>query len=232
MKQFYRASGLLTALASVLTPAALPSADQIVAGVEKRSERQDRELQAYSVTRRYTLRNRHLSGTSSVTALLVYQAGHGKEFSILRAEGPGVTQRALTRLLRDEEKSSKENPSENAINNSNYQFTMIGEETHDGRLCYRLKIVPHEKSKLLLDGDAWVDVQDLAVVAIKGRPAKSISFWVGRPLIEQHFAPIHGFWMPSGNQTSAQVKLAGETELNIDYWNYRFNLPESALRAP
>ena len=84
---------------------------------------------------------------------------------------------------------------------------------------------------MLIDGELWVDAQDLAVVEIKGHPARSLSFWIGRPLIEQHFAPVQGFWMPSGNQTTAQVRFAGDTELNIQYWDYKFNLPAMSLRA-
>jgi len=208
------------------------SAEQIITRVVKRSQKQDYELQGYSVTRRYTLRNPHINGEASMTVLLEYKAGRGKKFTIQRSAGPGVAQRALLSVLRDEEKSSKERPSENAVNPANYVFTLMGEETHEGRLCYRFRVVPRQDSKFLLDGELWVDVKDLAVVEIKGRPAKNLSFWVGRPLIDQHFAPVQGFWMPSGNQTSTQVRIAGETQLNIEYWDYKFNLPAASLRAP
>jgi hypothetical protein len=231
MRQFYRVCGLATALAVGLSAAGVPSAEQIVTGLVKRSERQDCELQGYSVIRRYTLRNHHLNGDASMTVRLVYEAGHGKQFSILHVSGSGVAQHALVGLRR-EEKSNEDNPSWNAVNPKNYQFTLLNEETHDGRLCHHFRIVPRQGNKLLIDGELWVDAEDLAVVAIKGRPAKSLSFWVGRPLIEQHFAPVHGFWMPSGNQTTAQVKLAGDTQLSIEYWEYKLNLPQSALRAP
>jgi hypothetical protein len=231
MRQFYRASGLLTVLAVALSAASVPSAEQIITGMVKRSERQDCELQGYSVVRHYTLRNRHMNGDVSLTVRLDYQAGRGKQFSVLHVSGSGVAQHALVSLIR-EEKSNEDNPSWNAINRTNYQFTLLGQETHDGRLCHHFRIAPRQGSKLLIDGELWVDVEELAVVAIKGRPAKSLSFWVGRPLIEQHFAPIHGFWMPSGNQTTAQVKLAGDTQLSIEYRDYKLNLPESALRTP
>lgn len=204
--------------------------EEIIAGVVKRAEKQDYGLQAYTVTRRYTLRNQHLDGEASMTVRLDYQAGHGKQFSVLQSTGPAVAQRALLSLLK-EEKSNEANPSWNAVNLSNYWFTPRGEETHDGRLCYHFQIAPRQSNKLLLEGELWVDKQDLAVVTIKGRPAKSLSFWLGRPLIEQHFAPVDGFWMPSGNQTDAQVKLAGNTELHIEYRDYKFTLPALSLRG-
>ncbi len=234
-----RLCGLLAAGVAVLSADApghrhsLPSADQIITGMLKQSAKQDYELRAYSVTRRYTLRNRHVNPNAGMTALLTYQAGRGKKFSSLRNEGlPAVSERALVRLMKEEETTSKENPSGNAVSPSNYEFTLLGEETHDGRLCYRFKVVPRQKSKFLLDGDVWVDTQELAVVSLEGHPAKSLSFWVGRPLIEQHFAPVHGFWMPSRNKTVADVFIAGEAELDIEYWDYKFDFPAPSLRAP
>ncbi len=214
-----------------IVPGPLPSADQIIAGVVKRSQVQDCELQKYSVIRRYTLRNRHMDGEASLTVRLDYQTGHGKHFSVLHSDGPGVAQHALMRLVKDEEKSSQKT-SENAINLSNYSFALEGEERHEGRLCYRLKLTPRKSNKMLIDGELWVDAHDLAVVELKGRPARSLSFWIGRPLIDQRFAPVNGFWMPSGNQTTAEVRLAGDTELNIEYRDYKFNLPAISLRAP
>ena len=210
----------------------LPSAEQIIAGVVKRSEKQDYEIQGYSVVRRYTLRNHHLSADAGVTVQWEYQAGRGKQFIVEHTEGASVAQHAILRLIKEEEQSSQENPLATAVNPSNYQFTLEGEETHEGRLCYRFRVVPREKSKMLIDGEAWVDVQELAVVALEGHPAKNLSFWVGRPYVEQHFAPVHGFWMPSWHRTTAQVTLAGETELTIEYWDYKFNLPTYALRTP
>lgn len=210
----------------------LPSSDQIIAAVTKRAEVQDNQLRDYSVMRRYTLRNHHMDGDASLTVELEYQAGHGKQFSIVRTVGAGIAQHALLTLVRDEEKNSERNPSWNAINRSNYWFTLLGEEEHDGRQCYHFKIAPRETNRLLLDGELWVDTVDLAVVAIKGRPSKNLSFWLGRPSIEQHFAPVNGFWMPSANQTTAQVRLAGDTELHIEYWGYKFNVPILSLKRP
>ena len=223
---------LLAFILLAVLPAPPRSTEQIVAGMVKRSQRQDFELQDYSVTRKYTLHNRHLNGDASMTVRLEYRAGHGKHFSVLRSSGPGVAQRALASLMKDEEKGSEEKPEENAITPANYRFAIEGQETKDGRLCYRLKISPRKDNRELIDGEVWVDANDFAVVAIIGHPARSLSFWIGRPLIEQHFAPVNGFWMPSGNQTRAQVRFAGDTELNIEYWDYKFNLPAICLRAP
>lgn len=214
-----------------VSAAGLRPDQQIIAGVVKRAQLQDCHLQEYSVIRRYTLRNRHLDGDASLTVRLEYQAGRGKQFSVLECAGPGVAQHALMSLLR-EEKSNDGNSSWNAVTPANYWFTLLGQETHDGRRCYHFEITPRENNKLLIDGELWVDVQDLAVVAIKGRPARSVSFWLGRPLIEQHFAPVDGFWMPSGNETNAQVRLAGDTELSIEYKDYKFRLPSLSLKTP
>ena len=208
----------------------VPTGEQIISGVLKRSEKQDCALQEYTVTRRYTLQNRHLDGDASLTVLLKYQAGHGKQFSIVHSAGPGVAQHALVNLVRDEEKSSRAKASDNAFNPEKYRLTMLGKEAHEGRQCYRFRIEPRQDDKMLINGELWVDAQDLAVVEIKGHPVRSLGFWIGKPLIDQHFAPVEGFWMPSGNETSAQIRLAGDTELKIEYSDYKFKLPSLSMR--
>ncbi len=175
------------------------------------------------MTRRYTVRNRRLNGNASMIVLVTYRQGHGKQFSILRTEGTsGVARRALMSLMKEEEIASKSGFPWNEINPSNYRFMLAGIDVRDGQRCYRVKLIPRQKSKLLVEGDLWVNIENLAVVCLEGRLAKSPSFWVSRPYVEQHFQKVHGFWMPSYNRSTAQVRLAGETELIINYWNYRF----------
>lgn len=199
------------------------AAEPIVTRMVDRAIKQQSELLEYSAMRRYTIRNSHLSSDASMTAQVVYQAGKGKHFAVLQEEGiTGTVRRVLRNVLKEEEELSRQRYPRGDINKSNYRFALLGKEMRDGRLCNRLKLIPRHKSRYLIAGDLWVDAKEFAIVSLEGKPSGSVSFWIGQPFTEQHFRSVNGFWMPSRNRSSAQVKLAGQTEFMVDYWDYKF----------
>lgn len=199
------------------------AADPIVMRMVDRTIKQRSELRGYSATRRYTIRNHHLSHDAVMTVLLVYKAGQGKHFVIVHEDGSsGIVRHVLLSILKEEEELSRERFPQGDINESNYRFALVGKQVRDGRMCYKLKLIPRHRSKYLIAGDLWVDEKEFAIVCLEGRSSGSVSFWVGRPSVVQHFQPENGFWMPLRSQSTAQVKLVGQTELIIDCWDYKF----------
>jgi len=185
------------------------------------AERQRSNLCGYSVTRTYTLQNKHLKPNAQMQVRLTYQMGKGKHFQILSIQASGVARKSLTDLLQAELKTDKGQQEDNAIDTSNYKFTFIGEDDCESRKCHKLGLKPRRKTTYLVDGTAWVSVADDAVVRITGRLAKSPSFWIARPEVEQRFEKVDGFWLPSYNHSSTQVFFAGEADLTIEYSSYR-----------
>ncbi len=53
-------------------------------------------------------------------------------------------------------------------------------------------------------------------MALEGRPAASVSFWVGKPLITQSFEKVGDFWLLSRNHSEVDAKIVGRIALNID----------------
>ena len=207
------------------TPSDSPPEDarSIIRKLEETSERQRRILCGYSVTRQYTLHNKHLAHDARLTVLLTYRKDAGKTLKVLSSEhASGIARRAMLDLVAAEPKVKGEGDDDGAVDESNYKFVLLGKEPRKGRLAYHFKVIPQRSSKLLVNGEVWIDAADYAVVRIKGQLSKSISFWVGRPDIEQEFAKFQGFWMPSHNRSVSYVKLAGEADLTIEYSNYRF----------
>ena len=173
------------------------AADPIVTRMVDRAMKQQSELQGYSAIRRYTIRNRHLSHDAVITVLLVYGAGEGKHFVIVHEEGgSGIVRHVLLSVLKEEEELSRERVPRSGITKSNYRFALLGKQVQDGRMCYKLKLIPRRKSKYLIAGDLWVDAEGFAIVCLEGRSSGSVSFWVGRPSVVQHFRPVNGFWCP------------------------------------
>lgn len=193
---------------------------EIVAHMEARAERQRADLCSYSVTRLYTVQNKHLKPHTQMKVQLIYQRGKGKRFQILSMQATGVARRSLKDLLDEELKTAKRKEN-NAIDSSNYRFILTGEDKCESGTCYKLELKPRRKSKYLVEGSAWVTVNDYAIVRVAGRLATSPSFWAKPPEIEQRFKKIGKFWMPSFNHDSTHIFLVGETDLTIQYFDYQ-----------
>jgi hypothetical protein len=197
------------------------SIEAIVAKLQQASGRQRSQLCAYSVIRRYTLCNKRLYPNARMDVRLTYKAGEGKQFEVISTERlQGLTRRVLVNLLKAEERSSKTGGEDHRVDPSNYQFAFLGMDEYQGRRCYRLRLLPRRKTEYLIQGEVWIDAEDYTVVQIRGQLAKSPSFWTSKPEVDQRFEKVGQFWMPSYNRTVASVKLVGEVDLTIEYFNY------------
>jgi len=105
----------------------------------------------------------------------------------------------------------------------NYDFKLLGTQELNGRECYLVELKAKKKAKYLLNGKMWVDREDYAVVRLEGRPSANITFWVGKPYIEQNFAKYGGYWLASSNHSVSDSRLLGRTDLTIHYRNYEVN---------
>ena len=196
--------------------------DAVISKMEQASDHQQAELCGYSVDRRYTLHNKHLSPDAVMNVRLVYKRGAGKRFGTPSiSDAPGLVRRAFYNLLSEEEGSSRERDKDTSYDSANYDFASLGLERLGQQLCYRVQLRPRRKSKFLIEGEAWIDAKQYAVVEVKGQLAQKPSFWVRPPEIEQKYEKFQNFWLPSYNHSLASVTLAGETLLTIEYSNYQ-----------
>jgi hypothetical protein len=58
------------------------------------------------------------------------------------------------------------------------------------------------------------------LVRVQGKLAKTPSFWISRPELEQRFENVNGFWLPSFNRSTTHVLFLGEADLTIEYADY------------
>jgi hypothetical protein len=201
----------------------LQSADEVVLRMNRVLQGQERKLCQYSVHRRYILRNHHLDPEATMNVVMTYDSVTGKHFTINGSQHSGaVSQRVFKNVMDAEQSTSTERPSRSEINARHYSFTFEGMETRNGRRCYRIGLKPRERTKYLLDGVAWIDTEEFALVRVEGYCARAASFWIGRPLFQQDYSKFDRFWLPSHHRSVAHVKLVGESELQIEYFNYQF----------
>lgn len=204
--------------ASVAPPNAASSicADDIVAKMNQADETRDRNLRSYTAVRHYTL-NGEKGRRGEMTVRLDYNSTSGKTFHVLAQNGDsGLSRRVFDKVMEAEAETSRKAGDESAITPANYQFRFLGEESRDGRNCYVIQLLPRHKSKYLIDGRAWIDKADYALVRLEGRTAASVSFWVGKPYIVQSFQKVGNYWLAASNDSVANAKLVGRMELTIN----------------
>jgi|SRR5579884_2491802 len=205
---------------SISSPTTAPCADAIIAKMIQADAVRDRSLRQYSATRHYRLRG-DKKRNAEMTVRLDYRTGIGKTFEVLAQNGAdGIYKRVFDKVLEAETESSRRNGEDNSISAKNYDFQFLGEEKLDGRLCYVIRLLPKRKSKYLIDGKAWIDAEEYALVRLQGRTSGSVSFWVGRPYIVQTYRKVGKYWLAAHNDSVAHVKIMGRMELMIDSSDY------------
>jgi len=61
----------------------------------------------------------------------------------------------------------------------------------------------------------------LRAVHIEAVPAKNPSFWTKETRIEQAYAKVGNFWLPTSNRSSSAIRLGGHAYFTIDYQDYQ-----------
>jgi hypothetical protein len=203
----------------------IPSDDEIGERITETELQRVANLRDYSVVRKYRLHNSHLKDDAVMTVRLSYIKGSGKTFEVIGLQNAeGMSRKVLERLVQGEEETSRRKSQDDlAITKANYKFHVIAIVNEYGRRCYVVELTPRHKSKYLIQGKAWVDADEFALVRVEGRPAASLSFWVGKPYIVQDFHKVGPFWMASHNRSESQSFLLGSSVLTIDYSNYQVN---------
>src|SRR5450432_1513501 len=171
-----------------------PSGDEILARVESENNRRHDLLKEYSGSRQYTLQNLRFGKQAAVAVLMRYRTVEGERYTVLTRSGSDQLNGIIDKVMASQAGASV--PPENIrhqITSANYRVRLLGTEAAAGRSCYVLELAPRTKSRFLIVGKAWVDVDTYAVVRIEGQFAASFSILVGAPRISEDFIEVHGF---------------------------------------
>ncbi|MGH9651973.1 MAG: hypothetical protein ACRD6B_00685 [Bryobacteraceae bacterium] len=194
----------------------------IVNKMQQRSARQNAGMCGYTGTRIYTLHNSHLSNDMVMKYRVTMSRASGKRFKLISKQHPEFLARRALKALVQSEPTTRKQEKQGNIDRANYRFALLGEDVLDGHRCYVLQLTPRRNSQYLVLGKAWVDAQSYAVREIKGKLAKSVSFWVGKPEVDARYAKFDGFWMPSHSWSLSHVKLVGKTTVIVEFSYDRF----------
>jgi outer membrane lipoprotein-sorting protein len=201
------------------------NAEQIVQNLVRMNLERAQALHSYQSTRVYRLEYKGFPGgrTAEMVVNVKFQAPETKEFEIVSATGSKMLiDRVFKKLLQGEKDAFEaENQKRIAINQENYEFTLVGYEEAPRGPAYVLSVKPRTKNKYLFQGKIWVNAEHFAVVRIEGEPAKNPSFWIKDTKIETLYLNVNDFWLPAHNHSVTAVRLGGHADFSIEYKDYR-----------
>jgi tRNA splicing endonuclease len=201
------------------------NADQVVQNLVRMNLERAEALQGYQSTRVYRLEYKGFPGgrSAEIVVNVKYRAPGTKEFVIVSEIGSTLLiDRVFKKVLQSEQEALEiENQRHVAINQENYEFTLIGNEAEPTGPCYVLSVKPRTKNKFLFQGRIWVDAEQFAVVRIAAEPAKNPSFWIKDTKIETLYVNVNDFWLPAHNHSATAVRLGGHADFSIEYKDYQ-----------
>ncbi len=212
---------LFTALAQAVPPAL--EASKIVERLVCADDARRTALAGYTGLRRYRLENKRFNKRAELTARVVCERSGAKRFEVLEESGSGFVRRQVLRKMieAEQETSAGGEREQTRITPANYDFRLVGTDDLGGRMSYVLEIVPKTKNRYLVKGRIWVDAEDFAITRIEGEPAKNPSFWTSKIRVLHLYEKAGRFWLPSLNQSHAEVKIFGRTDVTIEYHDYQ-----------
>ncbi len=212
-------------------PSSSLSATQIVAEMARHNALRNDDLKHYTSLRHYEVRYHGFAASldAKMDVEVDYSAATGKSFRVVSQSGSRLLCDKVLKRAVDSEEEAQKDPAATALTPANYQFTLDGRDTLDGRSAYILDVEPIAPSKFLYKGKIWVDASDFAVEKIEATPAKNPSFWIAQTLIHYTSARNGEFWLPQQNRSETKVRIGGKAVFTIDYGAYQI-VPQLASR--
>jgi len=237
MKAHVMFGALLLALAANAAAAAgqdpLPGGSIIAAKLTAQDAQRQHLAAGYHGTRRYVLDNDRMNKHAEIVVRVECSADGTKHFELVSQEGwKGAWKHVVSKMLASEaEASQSEVKLRTRLTLDNYDFNVVRTALLDDRMAYVVELVPKRDEERLIKGEAWIDAQDYAIVRIEGKPAKNPSFWVRSVHFVHTYRKSGQLWFPETTLSTTEVRMFGDTTLNIHYFDYSPNQPPAAETA-
>jgi hypothetical protein len=204
-----------------------PSADEVIARMLARDVQRETAAGGYTGIRQYVLENPGFDKQARMLVSVTCGPDGEENFQVLSEQGwKSATRFVLRKMLESESETSR--PSvrpRTLIASENYAFQSIDVAPLDGRLAYRIAVIPKRKDEYLFRGRIWVDAEDYALARVEGEPARNPSFWIRSVHFTQVYRKNGEYWFPCSTTSIAEARAFGKTEVDIRYFDY---LPRSA----
>lgn len=156
-----------------------------------------------------------------------YDPASGFSYRITKEGGSErIRKRALHGVLQAEERATDKERRRAAVNGDNYLMSPIDDVGRQRRV----RLVPRRADEMLVDGEAVLDEHG-CLVRIRGRLAKSPSFWVKWATVVRDYICLGGRAVPVRVESTADVRFAGVSRLVMTYEYESVNGAPVRLRA-
>lgn len=224
----YFVAGMASVRGQAGSPARL--AETIVARMAQARVEGRVRLRPYIVTRSYKLCGKDAGRSrSEVIANIAFVPPDSKKYSIQEANGSGVGQILVRRMLVGEAEVERRHLATD-LSAENCNFLYVRQEDVVGQLCYVLELLPRRKEQYLLQGDIWVDAVTYLPLRFEGEFAKSPSWWVKNVRLTFVYSDVGGMWLQTSTEAAADVRILGlSTMVSHDL---KYKITELVAAAP
>ena len=222
----------VVACASAQTESTAPNVTTIVARMGQARTENRARFRPHIVTRDYKLFGKERAKTKAqVIADVSFVPPNSKQYAIEQANGTGLGERIVRRMLESETEVAKDYRSTD-FSPDNYDFRFIREEIVNGRHCYVLELIPRRKEENLLRGNIWIDATTYLLHRVDGRPAKGPSWWLRDVRIVLLYSNVEGMWLQTASESTAKVRILGQHTMESRDVNYEISELVAAGSSP
>src|SRR3954468_16833658 len=111
----------------------------------------------------------------------------------------------------------------------NYDFEPASDGSGDGERYVTIK--PKRKDVLLVDGRMVLSPDGRELLRVEGRLSKNPSFWTSLVNVIRHYARVEGIRVPIATESTARVKFAGLSYLDVHYESEKINWRSVSMAA-
>ncbi len=109
---------------------------------------------------------------------------------------------------------------ENAIVPANYKFKYKGVAQRNGQNVQIFQVTPRKKRVGMFKGELWLDEATAMPVREAGRLVKTPSIFLKKVVFVNEYEIQNGIAIPKRFQSTADVRVFGRAELNVDFSNF------------
>jgi hypothetical protein len=214
MRPVHRLSLAVLMLSTVIAPAALATIRDSADDSIRQFLAQDDTQPAYRAERRLDAETGSRHGWMLATT--TYSPQTGFRYEVTAEGGSGFIRSRVLRALLDGERDviAKGETARSSIALDNYTFQVNGVD--DAGLVTVL-LTPRRNERVLVAGSMTLRPREGDLVCLKGRLAKSPSFWTKNVDIVRHYKRIAGAILPVELESNAQLRPFGTAALHMTY---------------
>ena len=203
--------------------------EEIVARLQEANARRAALLQSYTATRSYHAENLRWKKSAEMEATVKFTSPATKLFTVEKESGSGIIRRMVFRGMMNAEVDAlkPEMKRRTEIGPGNYRFRLLEEELLEGQRTYVLEAEPVREDKYLFRGRIWVHACDFAIAKLRGRPAKSPSFWTRKVEYEKTYQKVGEFWLPWREDATSEIRIFGKSVARVEHSGYQLEVKSS-----